>query len=145
MVAVTRAAPHCRMAAPGHDHFSVSTLSEVYVEDRRREGFFLYIFVGITCGTGHRTCNHRYDGTGFIGQLFRGETRDRPKRSSFQTSTASNFHWPASAINRLRPSLKWMDGSFARHNVEPPVFLEVEYTQGCFCAAPCGMIVSGAG
>jgi len=32
-------------------NFSVSTLSELYIENRKRGEFFLYVFVGITCGS----------------------------------------------------------------------------------------------
>jgi len=34
--------------------FSVSTLSELYIENRKRGEFFLYIFVGIACVIGGR-------------------------------------------------------------------------------------------
>jgi hypothetical protein len=33
-------------------NFSLSTLSELYIENLKRGEFFLYIFVGITCGMG---------------------------------------------------------------------------------------------
>ncbi len=35
-------------------NFSVSTLSELYIENRERGEFFPYIFVGITCGSSGR-------------------------------------------------------------------------------------------
>jgi hypothetical protein len=31
-------------------NFSISALSELYIENRKPGEFFLYIFVGITCG-----------------------------------------------------------------------------------------------
>jgi len=44
-------------------NFSVSTLSELYIENRKRGEFFPYIFVGLTCGSSGRcTWNSSYDG-----------------------------------------------------------------------------------
>jgi hypothetical protein len=38
------------MAAPALAQFFISRLSELYIENLKRGEFFLYIFIGITCG-----------------------------------------------------------------------------------------------
>jgi hypothetical protein len=47
------------MAALRTRDFSISTLSGLYVGNRKRGEFFLYIFVVITCGSGDgNNCRH---------------------------------------------------------------------------------------
>jgi hypothetical protein len=48
------------MVPHAHSHSSVLTLRELrepYVDDRKREEFFLYVVVDIACGSGHCTWN----------------------------------------------------------------------------------------
>ena|SRR2546430_13058887 len=68
-------------------NFPISTLSELYVGNRKRGEFFLYIFVGITCGSGDGN-NCRHTPLSFVMQpyfhSFRNATGAKGKSAMFE-------------------------------------------------------------